>query len=194
MSTRGGRDWIRTASGGRFYPLDPRPREISIEDVAHALSNLCRFTGHVREFYSVAQHCVLVSRWVEEVAILGGASDEEARALALEALLHDATEAYLNDVSTPVKRQADLAGYRAAEERLRLAIVERFGLPREESPLVKEGDRALLVAEARDLLPGGTEGFEAYVPSVEWSVRPIWPMSPKLARAAFLGRYQELTR
>lgn len=182
--------WIRTASGGRFFPLDPRAEDIRIEDVAHALSNLARFTGHTREFYSVAQHCRGVSAWVEAEARRLGFSKEQARALALEGLLHDGSEAYLNDISTPVKRQPELAGYRAAEERVRLAFVERFGLPREESALVKKGDRILLVTEARDLLPCGVEGFG------DWGVDPlpavIRPERPARARELFLRRFEAL--
>src|SRR5579885_2784587 len=88
-------DWIQTYCGVAFYPLDPRPEEILIEDIAHALSMLCRFTGHVKRFYSVAQHCVYVSHRCDPKDALWG-------------LLHDAAEAYLNDISRPVKSLREL--------------------------------------------------------------------------------------
>lgn len=182
--------WIRTFSGGRFYPLDPREREIRAEDFAHALSNLCRFTGHVREFYSVAQHCLGVSLWVEEEAHRQGLGLLAEERLALEGLLHDASEGYLNDVATPVKRQPALAGYRAAEERLQRVIARKYGLPEIETPLVKRGDQVLLVTEARDLLVGGLEGFGQY--DVEPLRDRIDPMSPREAERAFLDRFDLL--
>ena len=107
---------MQVASGARFYPLDPRPEEIQIEDVAHALGHLCRFAGHTSSFYTVAQHSVLVSRICEPQDALWG-------------LLHDASEAYLGDMVRPLKRQPEMASYQEAEERLMAAICERFGLP-----------------------------------------------------------------
>src|ERR1051325_11429351 len=106
-------DWMQTFSGRRFYPLSPRSDELDPADIAHALSLLCRYGGHVERFYSVAEHCVLMSEWVDP-------------ANALAALLHDATEAYVVDVPRPLKRQ--LAGYREIEAAVWLAIATRFGL------------------------------------------------------------------
>lgn len=82
--------YIRTFTGIKFTPLSPRLEDIDIRDIAHALSNLCRFTGHTPVFYSVAEHSVLVSKLVEPKYALG-------------ALLHDASEAYLNDIAGPIK-------------------------------------------------------------------------------------------
>src|SRR5689334_2642685 len=106
-------DWMQTFTGRRFYPLSPRPGEIDPADIAHALSLLCRYGGHVDRFYSVAEHCVLMSQAV---------APEDA----LAALLHDATEAYVVDVPRPLKRQ--LAGYREIEEQVWFAIAYRFRL------------------------------------------------------------------
>src|SRR3954454_351254 len=106
-------DWMQTYSGRRFYPMNPRPSEIDPVDIAHALSLLCRYGGHVDRFYSVAEHCVLMSQAV-------------APENALAALLHDATEAYVCDVPRPLKRQ--LPGYAAIEAMVWLAIVARFDI------------------------------------------------------------------
>jgi len=87
-STRIG-DWIETYTGKQFYPLDPYPEDIDVRDIAHALSNLCRFTGHCRAFYSVAEHSIYVSTHVPKT-------------MALQALFHDAPEAYIADISGPL--------------------------------------------------------------------------------------------
>jgi hypothetical protein len=84
-------DWMQTFTGRAFYPLDPRPEDIDPVDIAHALSLICRYGGHSSRFYSVAEHCVLMSHAV-------------APEHALWALLHDATEAYLGDMIRPLKR------------------------------------------------------------------------------------------
>jgi uncharacterized protein len=94
MSTRTG-DWIQTYTGKQFWPLSPLPEDIVIEDIAHALSMQCRFGGHVRTFYSVAQHSVHVSLLVEPQYALWG-------------LLHDAAEAYLVDLPRPIKKFSEM--------------------------------------------------------------------------------------
>lgn len=104
-------DWIQTYSGRAFYPLAPYPQDVCIEDIAHALSQLCRFGGHCRRFYSVAEHSVLLSRVV-------------VPEFQLWALLHDASEAYLVDVPRPIKKQ--LPAYVEAERRVMAAICARF--------------------------------------------------------------------
>lgn len=131
-------DWMQTFTGRMFYPLDPRPDEIDPADIAHALSLLCRYGGHVDRFYSVAEHCVLMSEWVEPQH-------------ALAALLHDATEAYVVDVPRPLKRQ--LLGYRAIEEQVWFAIAYRFGLDFELPHAVKEADDRILLTERNELMP-----------------------------------------
>lgn len=182
--------YIRTASGQRFWPLDPRAREVQVYDLAHHLANLCRFTGAVREPYSIAQHCCLVSDLAALKARSLGLSRAEIKALAFEGLLHDASEAYLNDVSTPVKVQPELAGYRAAEERVRLAVCERFGLPREETPLVKWADRMALIMEARDMMPNYAEDFGD---RGDPAPRLVEPWGHNRARIEFLVRFGALT-
>jgi 5'-deoxynucleotidase YfbR-like HD superfamily hydrolase len=134
--------FIQTVSGRRIDPFDPRPEEIEIADIARALSNQCRFGGHCRVFYSVAQHASLVSDLVVERT--GSAGD------GLWALLHDAAEAYLVDLPHPLKHRSELGRlYRKAEERLQSVILERFRLPSTPPPLLKEIDRSLLATERR---------------------------------------------
>lgn len=124
------------ATGIQFWPLDPRPEEIDLRDIARALSMQCRWGGHVNEFYSVAQHCVSVSHHCE--------------GHALEGLLHDAAEAYLVDVPTPIKRNLNV--YYKIEEKLLEVIGEKFGVNLVDLPEeVKAQDAAALATEHRDI-------------------------------------------
>jgi hypothetical protein len=172
--TRGG--YICTFTGGRFYPLDPRPEEVRIEDIAHALSMVCRFTGHSRDFYSVAQHCYLASHLVPEQD-------------ALAALLHDAAEAYICDVSSPVKHAPEFEFYRAAEDRLLRVIFERFGLDPGLPESVHHVDGLLVVTEARSLLhnPFQWDGKIGY----DVQIRGLAPAD---AERLYLRRFKELYR
>ncbi len=165
-------------AGGRYFPLlAPSPADIHIEDIAHALSNLCRFTGHVREFYSVAQHSVLVSQIVPPQD-------------ALAALLHDASEAYITDISKPLKPH--LGGYAEIETRIMEAVLQAFGLPTCLPDSVKRADLILLATEKRDLMPAH-EDWELTrdLPRLQ---EIIVPLPPRAARARFMDRFHQLRR
>ena len=183
MSERIG-DWIQTFSGVAFYPLDPRPEEIRIEDIAHALAMQCRFTGHVRSFYSVGEHSVRVSQVCDSAEALWG-------------LLHDASEAYLCDVARPVKHMEFMEPYRGAEGHLLRAIADRFDLsPRWPEPAsVKHADKCLLAIEARDLMPtvwpDWRERWYPFIGDRDFSITRPW--SPAEAEERFLTRFHELT-
>lgn len=156
---------IRTYSGAWINPLDPKPDDINITDIAHALANQCRFTGHVAQFYSVAQHSCHVSSLLEA----------EGRSLELqwEGLLHDASEAYISDLARPVKRHPDIAEvYNTAEDRLMKVIAEVFEFNYPMSPEVKWADDALLRTEQRDLMLGATSEGD-YWPG---TIKPWLPM------------------
>lgn len=169
--------WILTYTGKQFWPLNPRIEDIDIVDIAHALSNICRFTGHVREFYSVGEHSLRSIFYVPEY-------------LKLTMLLHDASEAYLCDVSRPVKHAPGMEAYRAAEKRLQDMIGERFDIASFADPLVHETDNRMLMTERRDLMSRNYS---------QWSVdaRPyllvIEPKPPKLIERLFLEAYEALT-
>ncbi len=175
---------IRTFSGKTFWPLEPRAADVDMVDIAHALANLCRYVGHTRRFYSVAQHSVLVADVVGPPHRAWG-------------LLHDAAEAYLGDMAATVKvADAPLgAAYRAVEESVTRAIAERFGLAWPEPDDVVVADRALLVAEFRDLMvlhAGDLEWLvERYGPPYP---KEVDPWSPDEAEVAFLDTYRRLQR
>lgn len=169
-------DWITTYSGLPFFPMAPKAEDVRIEDIAHALSNLCRFAGHTRTFYSVAQHSVLVSRLCAPCDALWG-------------LLHDASEAYLCDIVSPVKRVPGLDGYRDIERQVQRAVATKFGLAPDEPASVRAADRVLLKTEQRDLMrmPAGWDAPPE-------SIRTLTPMEPRAAESLFLRRFYELTR
>jgi len=174
--------YLQTVSGRWVNPFDPDPEQLDAGDIARALANLCRFGGHSRSFYSVAQHSVIVSRLVEERT---GDAEE-----AFAALMHDATEAYLGDMPHPLKHRSPLgAAYKAAEDHLEQALRDRFRI-KPDVPEIKRVDKALLAAERR--------AFSAerwHWPELE-GVEPLdlelaaWP--PDEAARAFAERYAEL--
>ncbi len=168
--------FIQTYSRAKFWPKDPCPDEVEIADIAHALSNICRFGGHTREFYSVAQHSVFVSNLLDSVA-------NQRRGL-----MHDATEAYIGDIVRPIKQ--DWPEYQAVEARLWHAVCERFGLREEHLPGDKWADNTALVTEARDLFDIPPEWIKNYAERpLEFRVTP-WP--PQDAERLFLARWEEL--
>lgn len=177
--TRNG-DWIQTyPSGGKFYPLDPRPEDIDIRDIAHALSNICRFGGHVREFYSVSQHSLLVSSHVPRQDRLYG-------------LLHDAAEAYLVDIPRPIKRSGYLGEMLCdAEKKIMDAIRLRFGLSGNVPPSVEALDRIVLATEKRDLLKPEPEKWMD-LQDIQPLVMIIMPMRPVVCEREFLREFYSL--
>jgi hypothetical protein len=176
-------NWIQTFSGGKFHPLHPSAEEVNIRDIAHALANQCRFAGHVRDFYSIAQHSVLVS-W------------NCPKEFALWGLLHDAAEAYICDLPRPIKYDPEMAIYKVIEKRIEAVIIEHFGLaPTVEPPEIKATDRRLLYTERRDLLPplpwdSDDWGMGLEGQPFEWRITS-W--EPKQAERIFMARYEELT-
>lgn len=193
-------DTMQTVSGAMFCPLEPRPADINIHDIACALGNLCRYGGHLRMFYSVAQHSVYVSQRAEDL-MRRGRWDKGTPDLVMQAgwwgLMHDAAEAYLGDVIWPLKRTAEWAFYGELEERMERAILERFGVELDwrVRAAVKWADSEVLLGETRDLI-GAAEwawervGAEGMVP---YPRKRIEPMAPMRARVLFLDRWRWLT-
>lgn len=130
MTDRG--NWIQTYSGKQFYALDPQPDDIDIEDIAHALSRMCRYAGHCNKFYSVAEHSVLVAENLPIEYQLAG-------------LLHDASEAYLVDIPRPFKSY--LNNYYEMEKKIMDAIYAKFDIVHGFHDEVKKVDNAILIDE-----------------------------------------------
>jgi len=172
-------DWIQTYTGKQFWPIDPRAEDVDIVDIAHALSQLCRFTGHSASFYSVAEHSFATSYMVP---------DKDA----LWALLHDASEAYLLDLAKPVKMCKEMSGYRVLEDAVQAAVCEHFNIPKEMPASVKEADLRMLATEVRDVMcpPPASWGLEDVIPYT----MKVQCMQPLNAKRAFLSRYAELIK
>lgn len=169
---------IRLASGLKFDFLHPERCEIGIADIAHALAQLCRFTGHTRRFYSVAQHSVWVSHLVPPEDAMAG-------------LLHDAAEAFLGDVSSPLKQL--LPDYKDLERKVEAVVFARFGLPPVLPASVKHADMVMLATEKRDLMPFDQEEWPGLA-GVQAIATRLAPEPPVTARMSFLQRFQDIER
>jgi hypothetical protein len=180
-------NWIQTFSGRKVDLEYPRPEDICIEDIAHALSQLCRFGGHCQGFYSVAEHSLLVEKVIDTALA-------DFHALKLAALLHDAAEAYIGDLVTPLKKILVKETY--LEGRWLDTIKKKFGLPLDLQPLPRQvvnADAFMLTIEVNALFP-------SVLPDWKFPKRP--PESPEkyqprclppaLAETSFLTRFHEL--
>lgn len=167
--------WLQTFTGKRFYPLNPIIDDINIEDIAHALSLLCRFGGHVDRFYSVAEHCVLLAEWVNKEN-------------ALAALLHDATEAYVVDMPRPIKYL--LSEYREIELRAWYAITNKFNVELTLPDQVKEGDNRILLNECNTLM-SKRERWSIDDLATPLPIK-IQGWSPLRAEKEYLNKFKEL--
>jgi hypothetical protein len=169
---------MQLVSGKSYWPADPRAEEVDITDIAHALGMVCRFGGQCLRFYSVAEHSVHVSMLVPPEH-------------ALQALLHDAPEAYIGDMIRPVK---DIIGWRYHElESLNwAAVASRFNVPYAMHPSVKEADDAMLQAERRLLKPQDIHEWEHVMGVQAAGGVTIAFLNPEDAKDAFLYRFHEL--
>lgn len=184
---------IQTRSGRVFDLLDPRPQDVDIDDIAWHLAALCRFTGATKEFYGVAQHSVLVSDLCWERC------PDNRREAALAGLLHDAAEAYVGDVSSPLKRAMRAVNgviegaYDVIEHRVQQAILARYCVrvvPY--GTLVKTADLDILAQEKRDLMGSSPApwAIDSRVCPFPGILRP-WPRD--FARTTFVRRFHDLT-
>jgi hypothetical protein len=168
--------WIQTYTGRQFWPLDPRPCDVAIEDIAHALAMQCRFGGHCLRFYSTAEHSVYVSHHCGDDALAG--------------LLHDGSEAYLLDMLAPIKQF--MPDYKAAEKRCQAAVYQAFGLPEITPASVKRADMRMLKTERMQIMAqtGDPWVIDSETPL---DVRIVgW--SPSVAEVAFIDRFRQLTQ
>lgn len=172
--------YIRTSSGIKFWPLDPRPEHVKIEDIAHALSHACRWAGHVNRHYSVAAHSLHVSAMV-------------GRKYALQALCHDASEAFLCDMPKPVK--LGFPEYAAHEERLMRCIATALGFDWPLSAEVHQADAAALYQESKYFFE-----FHRDIPFTEsprqcnWNFDIVCSATPTQVKQWFLNEYERLRK
>jgi hypothetical protein len=168
---------ILLQSGAYFDLLDPANSPFTIEDIAHGLSNTCRFAGQCSRFYSVAEHCVLASHIV-------------APEFALQTLMHDAAEAFIGDVTRPLK--SILPEYKAIERTVEAAIMQRFGIADWNVPEVKAIDLAMLAGEQLAMMPAHDDGWAVLTGVTPAPIEfAFW--RPHTARESFLERFAELS-
>lgn len=171
-------NWMISYKGNKLFPLDLRPEDIDIEEIAHSLSNLCRFGGHCKFFYSVAQHSVLVSSLLPDD-------------LKLVGLLHDATEAYCGDMVRPLKKS--IPQFDLIETNIWTTIALKYNLPMNLPERVCLEDARALLAEKKSLLVNHKHEWEfpqcAY-PDLEPANIEIFPWSPFMAEGAFLDEFE----
>lgn len=168
-------NWILTSTGKRFDLFKVDADMIDPRDISHSLAHLCRFNGHTREFYSVAQHSCIVAELVPEK-------------YKLAALLHDATEAYLGDMTRPLKQW--MPYYRGVEDTLWERVSERFDLALELPACVHHADLIALATERRDLMPTDPATWDCLV-GVEPMVEIIRPWSAAEARTTYHQRLMD---
>lgn len=169
---------LRTYSNKEYNLLEFSASDVDIRDIAHSLAFQCRYGGHCKEFFSVAQHSVLVSKMCPEHPLWG--------------LLHDASEAYCFDIPYPLK--VLLSDYKGIEDKIQMAIAEAFGLgvfPGKIYPMkVHEVDKRMLATEERDLFKGQIAWDHSYPPFDDLQIKP---RSPEVAKIMFINRYNKLT-
>ncbi|MGO8184148.1 hypothetical protein [Rhizobium leguminosarum] len=168
---------IMLRSGATLDFLDPDSSDFTIDDIAHGLSNICRYSGQCEDFYSVAEHSILVS--------------DVAREYAFEALLHDAAEAFLGDITRPLKQL--LPDFRLIEKNVERVILSRFGLAPSLPEQVKVADLRVLAAEQAQIMPIGLNAWAFGAGIVPADVRVRF-FTPQIAKLRFLERFDELTK
>jgi len=177
-------DWFQSVKGNKIWPLDPRPEDVDIEEIAHALAHICRFNGHLPfGHYSVAEHSVYTMRYVQE----------KQSGDPLVALLHDAAEAYFGDIIRPVKRSSMTLHdtFAQIEKGWNSAISNalRVTIPDPMPKYVKEADDAVLMAERRDLLVRSHAWAERCAGAWEGKIE-MWDAGQ--AKREFLRAYERL--
>ena len=169
-----------TCSGKSYDFLDPKTEQIDLHDIAQALSMTCRYNGHSSFFYSVAEHSVLVSRLIESYE----------PAYAFEALMHDAAEAYVGDVVSPLKGL--LPDFQAIELLCEEVTEQKFGLALDWREKTKAADRLAYKIERRHLFPHLVDGHPEWEVPEQYRTTKLKCLYPEGARALFLARYHEL--
>lgn len=172
--------YIETYTGKKFDVFNPQPEDISIVDVAHALSMMCRYNGHCKYFFSVAEHSINVCDFV--------AKTSNNKKLLLWGLLHDATEAYLADITSPVKPY--LSNYVELEQKIMGVICGKFGLQVGMPTVIHEADIEMLRAEAYQLMTSKGVNWKANMesdtPIIEMKLKCY---SPDEAKLFFLEKF-----
>jgi hypothetical protein len=185
--------WVQTYTGKKFWPLSPDAEHLDIQDVAHALSMICRFNGHCLKFYSVAQHCFYVSVLLEKHLYDSDFWEDENMTnlewayIQMWGLLHDLPEAYLTDVPAPIKEV--IPDFRSIENKILEVVATKWdlGLPMPE--IVKVADLIMLHTEKNQLMSESPSDWNLPYPPAKLE---IWAWDPPNAKEWFLMRFDLL--
>jgi uncharacterized protein len=171
--------WIRLLSGAQFNYNRPEESDVTLDDLASALSNICRFSGHLPCFYSVAQHLVNTSRIVPAEH-------------AFDALMHDTAEAFTNDLPTPLKWALPI--FKELEVKIETAMSQKFGFNYPYPAAVKEADTNMLILEKLHVKKDDSvwPHYENIVVDHLVDMVDLKPWQPCRAKREFLERYEEL--
>lgn len=161
--------WMQTYTRRHIVLSKIGPLDIDLRDIAHALSMQCRFNGHSKKFYSIAEHSILMHNLVRPE-------------YALEALLHDAVEAYIGDIITPLKHY--IPEIKTIERRIDRVIRSTFNLPSFISPEVKAADLFMLATESEYVMSGQVQDWELHVTPLARVKFNFW--TPKKVERIFL--------
>lgn len=175
-------NWIETYTGKKFYPLNPHPEDVDIIDIAHSLSMQCRFNGHSRVFYSVAEHSIIVAKELSGYSKL----------IQLYGLLHDAAEAYLCDLPRPLKNQ--IKDYRPFETQVQEVIWKAFNLPsptESDRKILQDMDNCILGYEGIEIMRD-VEGWTAKFPYYRPKSVSMLGIPPTLAKTRFRLLFERL--
>lgn len=176
--------WQQTASGNQFFLDDPLEEEVDLEDIATALANQCRYNGHVRTFYSVAQHATEIAIWME--------ADGYGKETCLAGLHHDSAEAYTGDIISQVKYL--IPEFRAMETKVEEVVLRAMGVKLNlyRTAAIKHYDLIALATERRDILnPNLSDNTWGELPKPR--VGRLFPWSPAIARVMFLNQHAHIT-
>jgi len=179
--------YIRTFTGGYFYPQQPEQLVPDIRDIAHALSLVCRYNGHLKDFYSVGQHSLIVEKHATQVMkdINPNIHPSSLRLFSLQALLHDATEAYIPDMPSPIKQF--LPDFKSMEKRLQKHLMKSFGLPENIHSIIHSVDKYIRRDEIESM-----QNWDETFTSDRLSKFKITPERSKVVEQAFLSTYYEI--
>jgi len=181
------KNWMLTHTRRKVFPLDMTLDDIDIADIAHSLSKQCRYNGHVDDFYSVAEHSVLLSLALER--------DGYPHATVLTGLLHDASECYIGDIIKPIKNALDDLGFslKPIELGIEKLISEKFNLPWGWPDVIHEYDRRIVRDEKDQLKADESDDWASFnIPVVGLGV-DINAWNHRRAYSEFMARFRELT-
>jgi len=184
IAVSGGIPFIQTFTGKEFHFLRPTADMVDIRDVAHSLALKCRFNGHCKRFYSVAEHCCILSDYVINVLKLGPRE-------ALHILMHDAAETYTPDMPSPMKHV--LWCFQRLERIIEFVVMPALGVPVLLPAHLKKLDHDIIVDEKQELMNTSVSMWEGYEDTQPLGISfPEW--GPEEAEAEFMKRYEKLTR